>query len=108
MRSAPAFLRAFCAEQPDLTGYILGAVSTFDPLRSAELKLSAGEARWLRGVTEDEVRTRYQELIHTTADDLLALIPALEALAAENAVCVAAGKPLLDACGESVKDLLSL
>ena len=108
MRNVPAFLRAFCAEQPDLTGYILGAVSTFDPLRSAERKLSAGEARWLRGITEDEVRTRYQELLHTTADDLLALIPVLEALAAENAVCVAAGKPLLDACGESVKDLLSL
>ena len=108
MRNAPAFLRAFCAEQSDLTGYVLGAVSAFDPLRSAEMKLSAGEGRWFRRISEEQVQRRYQELIHTTADDLLALVPALEALAAENAVCVAAGKPLLDACGAELEDVLSL
>ena len=108
MRAAPAYLREFCRDEPDLTGFILGAVSAFDPLRGAEAKMSAGESRWLRGTTEEDVRRWYGELIHTEAADLLALAPALEELAAENAVCVAAGKPLLDACGEDAAERISV
>ena len=98
IRNTPAYLRRFCSEQPDLTGFILGAVSDYDPLRGAEGKISAAEARWILGITQKEILTRYQQLLHTTADDLLALIPALEELGADNAVCVVAGKPLLEAC----------
>lgn len=108
MRAAPAWLRAFCRDEPDLTGFILGAVSAFDPLRSAETAMRAGENRWLRGVTEEQVRRWYAELLHTTAADLLALAPALEELAEENAVCVTAGKPLLEACGDSLDETISV
>ena len=98
IRNTPAYLQRFCSEQPDLTGFILGAVSDYDPLRGAEGKISAAEARWILGITQKEILTRYQQLLHTTVDDLLALIPALEELVADNAVCVVAGKPLLEAC----------
>lgn len=98
MRGAAAYLQGFCRDEPDMTGYILGAVSTLDPLRGEEETVTAGENRWLCGVTEDEVRRLYAELIHTTPADLLTLVPALEALSAEEAVCVTAGKPLLEAC----------
>ena len=50
------------------------------------------------GMSEEEVRRLYGELIHTTPADLLALAPVLEEMIAEQAVCVTAGKPLLDAC----------
>ena len=50
----------------------------------------------------------YRELLHTTADDQLALAPVLEELAAENAVCVAAGKPLLDACATALDTVITL
>ncbi|MBR7010980.1 MAG: insulinase family protein [Oscillospiraceae bacterium] len=108
MRNAPAWLRAFCRDEPDLTGFILGAVSAFDPLRGPEAKMSAGEGRWLRGITEEDVRRWYAELLHTTAAGLLALAPALEELAADNAVCVTAGQPLLEACGEDAAERVSV
>ena len=108
MRRAAAHLRAFCLDEPDLTGFILGAVSVLDPLRGAEARLSAGDARWFRGVTEEEICRLYAELIHTTPADLLALAPVLEELAAQQAVCVTAGKPLLEACGQELEDILSL
>ena len=98
MRGAATYLQSFCRDNPDMTGYILGAVSTLDPLRGEEETVTAGENRWFCGVTEDELRRLYTELIHTTPADLLALVPALEELAAETAVCVTAGKPLLEAC----------
>ena len=108
MRNAPAYLRTFCREEPDLTGFILGSVSALDPLRGAEARITAGDSRWLRGISEEEIRRHYRELLHTKAADLLDLAPALEALAAENAVCVVAGKPLLEACGEALQTTISV
>ena len=98
LRGAADWLRRFCADEPDLSGFILGSVSSLDPLRGEEAKLAAAESRWFRGITEADVRRWYGELLHTGAADLLDLVPVLEALAAENAVCVAAGQPLLEAC----------
>ena len=100
MRAMADHVRAFCADDPDLTGFILGAVSDLDPLRGEEGKVAAAEGRWLRGVTEEDVRRWYDELIHTDPADLLALLPILEALAADNNLCVAAGKSLLEGCAE--------
>lgn len=108
LRGAADWLRSFCADEPGLSGFILGSVSSLDPLRGEEAKLAAAENRWLRGVTEADVRRWYGELLHTSAADLLALVPVLEALAAENAVCVAAGQPLLEACGEDLEQIISL
>lgn len=108
MRKAPDYLRAFCDEDPDLTGFILGAVSVLDPLRSEESKLAGAEGRWFRGITEDDACRWYDELLHTTAADLLALVPALEELAADNCVCVTAGTEQLDACGEQLDSRISL
>ena len=108
IKAAPEYLRTFCSEDPDLTGFILGSVSGLDPLRGAEAKLAAAEGRRFRGFTEDDTRRWYRELLHTKAADLLALVPALEELAAENAVCVTAGTALLDACGEALDTRISV
>ena len=108
MRSAPAWLRSFCAQEPELTGFILGAVSGLDPLRGERARISAGENRWFRGITQAEVDRWYSQLLHTDAAALLALVPALEAVCARNAVCVAAGKPLLEACGDKLDEIISV
>ena len=108
MAKAPDYLRSFCREEPDLTGFILGSVSGLDPLRGEEARLSAGENRWFRGVTEADVRRWYQQLLGTTVRDLLDLAPALEELAARQALCVTAGTPLLEACGDKLDVRLSL
>ena len=107
-RAAPAYLRSSLDEDRDRTGFILGSVSAMDPLRGEEARLSAGDARWLRGISEEEVRRHYNELIHSTAADLLELVPSLEALTAGNALCVTAGKPLLEACSRELRQTLTL
>ena len=98
MRAAPAYLRTFCADSPELIGFILGSVSALDPLRGEEDKVNTGESRWFRGVTEADVCRLYTQLIHTTPADLLALVPVLEELVEERAICVTAGKPQLEGC----------
>ncbi len=108
MREAAAFVRDFIREDPDLTGFILSAVSSVDPLRSANVRIAAGDNRYFRGITEEQVVERYRALIRTKPEDLLALCEMLDRIAKEDSVCVAAGKELLEACGGEIRDILNV
>lgn len=99
---AAEFIRGYCANDPDLTPMILGAMASADPLLNTQMKISLAEGRYFKGTTYEEVCRTRRELIGTTKEDLLALTEVLEALAREDSVCVVAGQPLLDACGEKL------
>jgi len=102
---AADFIRGFCAQNTDLTPMILGALASVDPLMNVKQKIALAEGRFFKKTTyEDVCRTR-RELIGTTNEDLLALTQALENVAADNAVCVVAGQPLLDACGQLLQEV---
>ena len=98
----------FCAAAPDLTGVILSSVSAVDPLRNSTEKMDAAESLRFQGFTQEDVDKRYYDLVHTTPEDLLALCAVLEDIAAENAVCVAAGKDLLTACGDALDTIVTV
>ena len=103
---AADFIRARCADNPDLTRFILGSVSELDPLRSAEDKIAAAEGLYFRGRTQEDLVMRYRELLHTKPEDLLALCEALDELRADRQVCVVGGQAQLDACGGQLGEIL--
>ena len=108
MKGAAEFLRSFCASNPDLSGFVLGAVSTLDPLLNEESRMRLAESRWFKGLSYERVCRRYRELVNTDCRDLLALLPILEQISADNAACVTAGAPLLDACGDRLRSRVSV
>ena len=108
IRRAADFLRGYLAEQPDLTGFILGSVSQLDPLMGTLMRMSVGENRWFTGTTREDVCRWYRELVQTTPEDLLDLLEDLEALFRTDALCVVAGKPLLDACGRELREIITV
>ena len=108
MREAAGFVRDFVKDDPDLTRFILGAVSTVDPLRTAEKKVTAGDNRYFLGIKEETIIERYRALIHTTPRDLLALCGVLDRLKEEPSVCITAGKDLLSACGNEIDAILNV
>lgn len=99
---AAEFIRSFCAGAPDLTGYILSAVSTLDPLLSAQGKMMLAEARYFKGTTYADICRYYSQLLHTTVEDLLRLCSMLDDIAADHAACVVAGQSLIDECGHEI------
>ena len=98
MDQAQEFLRSFCAASPDLDRCILGSVSELDPLLTDAQRMSTAENRYFRGVTEDDVRRWYQQLIHTAPEDLLSLGKLLTAIAEGDNACVIAGESLIHGC----------
>lgn len=99
------FIEAFCAQSPDLTGFVLGALSDSDPLLSAEDKVHLAEARWFKGTSHENVLRLRSQLRSTTPEDLTELAKALRCAAAENNYCVVGGKEQLEACGEKIEKI---
>ncbi len=108
MKRTADFIRAFCSEQPDLTGYILSAVSAIDPLRNASAKMAAATVFYFRGITRQMIVDRYRQLIGTTSEDLLKLCDAVEDVATDETVCVVAGKDQLDACADTIQTVINV
>ena len=96
------FIRQFCSQTEDLTPMIIGAMADADPLLNTAARMAVAESRYFKGTTYEELCRIRQELVGTTKEDLLALIPMLEDVAADNAVCVVAGQNLLERCGEKL------
>lgn len=93
------FADAFTKENPDLTKFILGALSDVDPLLGAAGKIHLAENRYFKGKTnEDALRIR-RELRTATAEDLQRICAALRtAMQEDDSFCVVGGKEQLDAC----------
>ncbi len=105
---AAQYIRDLCAAESDLTGYILGSVSTLDPLLNTRTAMLVAETRYFKGTTYADICRYYSQLVHTSHKDLLELCRVLDEIAADNAVCVVAGKALLDDCGAAVTSRLSI
>ncbi len=108
IRHAADFVRGFCADGPDLTGFILGSVSQLDPLLGTLKRMTVAENRFFTGVSREDVCRWYRELLATKPADLLELLDALEDLFRGKAVCVVAGKTLLEACGEELREIVTV
>lgn len=108
MARSAGFVREFLNTDPDLTGFILSAVSTVDPLRSAEDKMASAEARFFRSITQEQSDERYRQLIGTTKDDLNSLCGALEEVTNDGIICVIASPEQLDACGNTLEERIEV
>ena len=99
------FVRSFCAQKMDLTPMILGSMASADPLLNTQMKITVAENRYFKGITYEDVCRVRHELISTTHEDLLALTDVLKYVAEDNAVCIVAGQPLLEACRECISKI---
>jgi hypothetical protein len=70
--------------------------------------MTVAESRFFTGVSREDVCRWYRELLATKPADLLELLDALEDLFRGRAVCVVAGKTLLDACGEELREIVTV
>lgn len=104
MKQAAGFLRDFCSEQPDLTGFILSSVSALDPLLDTASRMDVAEHRWFKGTSREDVCQCYRQLLHTTPEDLLDLCGMLEELASDGTVCILAGTEQLNGRTQSFSE----
>ena len=105
MKECAGFIRGFCAEKPDLTKFIIGAISTADPLLNTESRVTVAESRYFTGRTDEMIAELYQQLIRTKAEDLEALCPLLEEIIEDQQICVVAGQSQMNECADRLQEI---
>lgn len=71
-------LKEMLQEEMPLDDLIIGAVNMSEPLMDPESACNQACVRYLRGVTHDELVKMRREILNTSTQDILALIPVME------------------------------
>ncbi len=99
-RMSAQFLRDFAAQTADFTGFIIGAVANSSPLMTPRTKAQVADRFYFSRTTwESRCRTR-QQLLHTTAQELLAAADVLEKVFRDGGICMVGGENQLEKCSE--------
>ncbi|MBQ8072715.1 MAG: insulinase family protein [Clostridia bacterium] len=97
-QDASAFLREFLSGGESLDKFIISTLNDLNPLLSPREKGALADGRYFSGYTREEAEAIRKSILHATPEDLLALLPVLDAFAEHGAVCVVAPGDSLDAC----------
>ena len=107
-RQAADFVEQLCATDPDLSGFIIGAVAESDPLLLPSRRGEAADELYLKGVHyEDRCRVR-QEMLSAAPDTLGALAEPLRALSAVGGICVIGSRRQIEDCGAEIDTVYAL
>ncbi len=98
--AAPDYLRQFAASDPDLTGFIIGAAASSEPLMTPRMKADKGDERYWEGVTHEDLCRYRRELINTSAKNLSEYADTLSSILSGGGTCVFGPREQLDACGD--------
>lgn len=82
------YLRSFTADETTMTKYIIGAVSELDVPMTPAIKGNRSSSAYLTNLDFAEVQRERDELLSCTQEDIRKLAGYMDAIMAEDAVCV--------------------
>lgn len=97
---AADYMTSFCESDESLERYIISTIADDEPLRSPGSNGHLADMSWLTGFTKEEAIQNRDEMLHTTRENLLAVVDALRAFAANGTVCVVGHQSAIDECGD--------
>ena len=94
-----SFLKEFAAQNPDLTGFIIGTVSDQSPLQTPRMKGQAADNFYWRQISWEERCTRWQQILETTPEKLAQTAEQISTAMKEGGICVVGGAEQMEGCG---------
>lgn len=85
---AGAYVKSFEADEREMTKYIIGTISSLDAPLTPRDKADQSDAEYFRRVTQADIQRVRNDVLATTKEDIRQFAPLLNAVAAENHICV--------------------
>ncbi len=82
----------------DITKYIISTISSTELVLSPSMEGLRAANMWLNGQSNEDLARQRREILHTTPGKLTAFADTLDAVCAQDRICVIGGKAVLDAC----------
>lgn len=106
-RSCGDFLRGFAGQGSDFTGFIIGAVASRSPLMTPKTKAQVADRFYFSRTTwADRCRVR-NELLHTTAQQLVEAADLLDKAINNGGLCIVGGQAQLEKC-QGLEEIITL
>ena len=97
-RRSAAFVRSFCESGSALDTIIIGTLSELMPLLAPRFQSEQAFSRCFTGVTLEQLRQQFREVLETTPAQLLEASAQLDEIAAKGSMCVVGSAEILSGC----------
>ena len=87
-QGVPEYVRTFQADERELTKYIIGTISGKDVPRTPQSQGALGRMAYFRGLTVEMLQKERDQILDATVGDIHALAPLIEAILADDQICV--------------------
>lgn len=104
----PEYLRSFDIDERDMTKYIIGTFSEMDTPLTPSIRVQRSLTAYLTGITFADIQKERDEVLNATQEDIRALADLVEAVLAQNALCVIGNEEKLREQAGMFKELKSL
>lgn len=84
----PEFVKNFEVSERDMTKYVIGTISDLDSPLTASMKGMRDFSAYMANLTIDRLKRERMEVINSTAEDIRALAPLIQAILDEKSICV--------------------
>ena len=109
-QGVPGYIRAFEADEREMTKYIIGTISNKDVPRTPQMQGSVSKAAYFSKVTEEMLQKERDQILGAQKEDIQALAALVEAVLADEQICVVGSETAISKAEDvfmEVKPLIS-
>ena len=109
-QGVPDYIRAFEADEREMTKYIIGTISNKDVPRTPQMQGSVSKAAYFSKVTEEMLQKERDQILGAQKEDIQALAALVEAVLADEQICVVGSETAISKAEDvfmKVKPLIS-
>lgn len=109
-QGVPDYIRAFEADEREMTKYIIGTISNKDVPRTPQMQGSVSKAAYFSQVTEEMLQKERDQILGAQKEDIQALAALVEAILSDEQICVVGSETAIEKAEDvfmEVKPLIS-
>lgn len=95
-KNAPDYIRAFQADEREMTKYIIGTVNELDVPLNPLAKGNRSLAAYLTGISYEDVQKERDEILTVQPEQIVAQADLVEAVLAQNYICVIGSEQMVE------------
>ncbi|MBU5447336.1 insulinase family protein [Blautia sp. MSJ-36] len=95
-QGVPDYIRAFEADEREMTKYIIGTISNKDVPRTPQMQGSISKTAYFSNVTEDMLQKERNQILGAQKEDIQKLAALVEAILSDDQICVVGSETAIE------------
>ena len=102
------YVASFDADEREMTKYIIGTISDVDMPLNPSAKGARSFTAYMNGLTEEDIQKERDEILNATAEDIRKIAEPIQAVLAQDCICVVGSEELVEQNKDLFKEIKNL